>query len=251
MTSRRARVLVIDDRPQMRRSIKVVLSSEGYDVVVASSGEEGLHEFDRRRPDLVLLDLMLPGIDGLTVCEQLRRRADTAIVILSARGEEEIKVRALNLGADDYLTKPFGTQELIARVRVALRHSARLPSETFECANLVVDVVKRTVSVGGKPISLTPREYDVLKFFVAHRDRVLTHDVVLREIWGNADISQAPSLRNTVRAIRQKIEVDAAHPRLIMTEPGIGYRLNSEPAGPPSGASKDRDEGDGTLPEDS
>ncbi len=223
-----ARILVVDDEPQMLRSMRLILAGHSYDVVLTSTGEAAIEEFTRRLPDVVLLDLMLPGIDGLEVCRRLRQRSNVPIIVLSARGDEHTKVSALDLGADDYLTKPFGAAELLARVRVALRRSAGLSGQVFEAGDLRIDVDRRGVSRGGEPVALSPREYDVLKFLVSHRDKVLTHSMVLREIWGAEFAGETQYLRNVVLDLRRKLEVDPSRPALIVTEPGIGYRLRSD-----------------------
>ena len=222
-----ARILVVDDEPSMLRSIRLILSGHGYDVAVARDGESGLAEFARRLPDLVLLDLMLPDISGLDVCRTIRERSNVAIVVLSARGEEAVKVEAFDLGADDYLTKPFGSAELLARVRVALKHSAGMPDNVFRTGKLTVDVVQRRVTLGGEVVSLTPREYDVLKFLATHHDRVVTHSMILQQIWGPDYAAEAQYLRHVVLSLRKKLERDPSHPELILTEPGIGYRVQS------------------------
>ena len=223
-----ARILVVDDEPQMLRSMRLILAGHSYDVALTSTGEAAIEEFTRRLPDVVLLDLMLPGIDGLEVCRRLRQRSNVPIIVLSARGDEHTKVSALDLGADDYLTKPFGAAELLARVRVALRRSAGLSGQVFEAGDLRIDVDRRGVSRGGEPVALSPREYDVLKFLVSHRDKVLTHSMVLREIWGAEFAGETQYLRNVVLDLRRKLEVDPSRPALIVTEPGIGYRLRSD-----------------------
>lgn len=223
-----ARILVVDDEPQMLRSMRLILAGHSYDVVLTATGEAAIEEFTRRLPDVVLLDLMLPGIDGLEVCRRLRQRSNVPIIVLSARGDEHTKVSALDLGADDYLTKPFGAAELLARVRVALRRSAGLSGQVFEAGDLRVDVDRRGVTRGGEPVALSPREYDVLKFLVSHRDKVLTHSMVLRAIWGAEFAGETQYLRNVVLDLRRKLEVDPSLPALIVTEPGIGYRLRSD-----------------------
>lgn len=222
-----ARILVVDDEPQMLRSIRLILAGQGYETVLAPTGEAALAEFARRLPDAVLLDLMLPDIDGLEVCRRLRKRSAVPIVVLSARGDELTKVEALDLGADDYLTKPFGAKELLARVRVALRHASDRSSTILETAGVRLDLDRRQVTLQGQPASLTPREYDVLKYLMSHHDKVLTHTMILREVWGPEYASESQYLRNVVLSLRRKLEADPSHPQLIATEPGIGYRLRS------------------------
>jgi two-component system KDP operon response regulator KdpE len=172
---------------------------------------------------------MLPDIDGLEVARRVRMVSEVPLIVLSARGEEATKVAALDLGIDDYVTKPFGAQELLARVRVALRHSAGRATSTFECGDVALDVDRRLVLLRGAPIVVTPREYEVLKVLVANRDRVLTHGAILREVWGEDYVGEAQYLRNIILSLRRKLEDDSAHPRRIVTEPGIGYSMRSEP----------------------
>jgi two-component system, OmpR family, KDP operon response regulator KdpE len=221
-----ARVLVIDDEPQITRLVRIILGGYGYDVAAAATGEKGFAEFSHRLPDVVLLDLMLPDISGLEVCRLIRERSSVPIVVLSARGEEAVKVEAFDLGADDYLTKPFGSGELLARIRVALRHAAGAPLGTRATVGEIgVDFEQRRVTVGDRPVALTPREYDVLKYLVQHRDKVLTHSMILRAVWGPEYASETQYLRNIVLGLRRKLESDPSRPRHIVTEPGVGYRM--------------------------
>jgi two-component system KDP operon response regulator KdpE len=223
-----ARVLLVEDTPQMRKSVSMILGGHGYDVAQASSGEEALQEFARRLPDVILLDLMLPDIGGLDVCRRVRERSSVPIIVLSARGDETTKVEALDLGADDYLTKPFGAKELLARVRVALRHAAGASGTSLEAADIVMDLLRRTVTVRGESVALTPREYDLLKFLLTHRGRVLTHTVILREVWGSEYVAETQYLRNVVLSLRRKVEAEPSRPGVIVTEPGVGYRVQVE-----------------------
>jgi two-component system, OmpR family, KDP operon response regulator KdpE len=224
-----ARVLVIDDEPQIQRAIRTALAGHGYGVIGAETGEEGLTRFAERRPDIVLLDLMLPGIDGLEVCRRIREVSSTPIIVLSARGEERDKVAALDLGADDYLTKPFGVEELLARIRVALRHAAGAALEpVVVIGGLTVDLGRRLVTRDGTEIHLTPTEYDVLKYLAQHADRVITHRTLLSAVWGAEYSDQTPMLRVFIKQLRRKVEADPADPRLIVTEPGVGYRLRRD-----------------------
>jgi two-component system KDP operon response regulator KdpE len=222
-----ARVLVIEDEPAMQRTIRTILTRQGYDVSIAGTAREGMSDADRRNPDIILLDLMLPDGDGLDVCRVLRARSNVGIIVLSARGDEPTKVAALELGADDYLTKPFGAAELVARVRVALRHAIGQPEERLELPDFSIDFGRRSVTVRRAPVSLTPREYDVLRFLVIHRDRVITHSALLREVWGDTYLDGTQYVRNVVLSLRRKIEVDPSRPRLIATEPGVGYMFIS------------------------
>jgi two-component system KDP operon response regulator KdpE len=225
-----ADILVIEDEPAMQRSLRMILERHSYRVISALSGEEGLRYFAEDAPEVVLLDLMLPGMDGIDVCREIRTRSTTsAIVVLSARGDEMTKVTALDLGADDYLTKPFGAQELLARVRVALRHVAGVTNDVMRLGELVIDFPRRCVTFRGQSVTLTRLEYEVLRFMVTHRDRVLTHAMILREVWGPEYVGEAQYLRNIVLTLRRKVEADPARPRLIVTEPGVGYSIRSEP----------------------
>ncbi len=224
-----ARVLVIDDEPQITRSMRLILTGHGYEVATASTAETGLAALDHRLPDLVLLDLMLPDLPGQEVCRRIRKRSDVPIIVLSARGEESVKIEAFDLGADDYLTKPFGAGELLARIRVALRHAAGVPQgATATVGDIAIDFEQRIVKVRNEAVSLTPREYDVLKYLVQHRDRVLTHAALLRAVWGPAYAGETQYLRNVVLGLRRKLEVDSSRPRNIVTEPGIGYRMRAD-----------------------
>jgi two-component system KDP operon response regulator KdpE len=228
-TTDKSRVLVVDDEPQMLRSLRLILTGHGYDVVAAASGEAALEEVARRMPDVMLLDLMLPGVDGLEVCRRVRARSAVPIIVLSARGEEAVKVQALDLGADDYLTKPFGADELLARVRVALRHAAGPTNAlVFESGSLHIDFNRRRVTLGDRDIALTPKEFDVLKYLVTNADRVLTHSLILRAVWGPEYGSETQYLRNVIRDLRRKLHDDPAHPAFIVTEPGVGYRFQTE-----------------------
>jgi two-component system KDP operon response regulator KdpE len=208
--------------------LRLILQGHGYDAVVAETGEAALIEIGRRMPDVLLLDLMLPGIDGLEVCRRVRERSSVPIIVLSARGEESMKVQALDLGADDYLTKPFGAEELLARIRVALRHTAGTrDAAVFQSGDLRVDFSRRRVTAGDREVALTPKEYDVLKYLIGNAGRVLTHTMILRAVWGPEYASETQYLRNVVLGLRRKLEADPAHPAFIVTEPGIGYRFES------------------------
>jgi two-component system KDP operon response regulator KdpE len=226
----RARILVVDDEPQIGRLLKTTLSARGYDIAVAVDGQAALEMAASWRPDVILLDLGLPVIDGLEVCRRVREWSQVPIIVLTVRDAEPDKVAALDLGADDYLTKPFGTDELLARIRVALRHAARIaaPEEPLlRFGDLAIDLTRRLVTVGGQEIHLTPTEYDLLKTLATHAGKVLTHRLLLRAVWGSAYEQDAPTLRVFVTQLRRKIEPDPAHPIHILTEPGIGYRFSS------------------------
>lgn len=223
-----ARVLVVDDEPAILRAVQTNLSGHGFRVDTATSGQEALDATLRVRPDIVLLDLGLPDMDGMDVIRAIRERVATPIVVLSARGAERDKVAALDLGADDYLTKPFGVNELLARVRVALRHAARPSAGTepvIRLGNIEVDLERRQVTSSGQAVHLTPTEWDLLKLFVTSPDKVLTDRMILQAVWGSAYPSQAHSLHVYVARLRKKLEVDSASRRHLLTEPGVGYRF--------------------------
>lgn len=225
MTGREGRVLVVDDEPAIRRLLKTSLAAAGYDVVEAATGEEGWAVFNRMKPDLVLLDLGLPDIDGKEVIRRIRGAGLVPIIVLSIRNDERGKVEALDLGADDYLAKPFGMDELNARLRAALRHRLQQQGEPplFKSGDLTVDLVRRHVAVGGGEVKLSPKEYDLLRLLVTHAGKVLTHQFIMREVWGGA--TDVQYLRIYIRQLRQKLESDPERPSLILTETGVGYRL--------------------------
>jgi two-component system KDP operon response regulator KdpE len=220
------RVLVVDDERAIRRFLRVSLSAHGHKVFEAETGQEGLASATANRPDVIILDLGLPDLDGLEVTRRLREWTPTPIIVLSVRDREEVKVAALDAGADDYLTKPFGVDELLARIRVALRHASRSPDEpVFTAGDLTVDLARRLVTVAGREITLTPTEYDLLKALVAHAGTVVTHRQLLGQVWGTAYEQDAHLLQVNVSNLRRKLEPDPARPRFIQTEPGVGYRL--------------------------
>jgi len=229
------RILVVDDEPAIRRTLRANLVARGYDVTAVETGEEALASALARAYDLVILDLMLPGLSGLDVCRDLRAQSAVPILVLSARGEERAKVRALDLGADDYLTKPFGMDELLARVRALLRRppvalgSADAESGTLRAGDLAVDLARRQAWRGAAPLDLTPREFDVLAYLVRHAGKVTTHRVLLAGVWGPDYSSETQYLRVFINRLRRKIEPDPAHPTYIVTEPGVGYRLLPSP----------------------
>jgi two-component system KDP operon response regulator KdpE len=222
------RVLIVDDEPAIRRFLRTGLSAQAYHVSEAEDGQAAL-DFLRRNPsDIVVLDLGLPGIDGFAVIKSLRDGGSSVpIVVLSSRADEAGKVRALDLGADDYVTKPFGMEELLARVRAALRHRLQQQGErpVFREGDLAVDLVRRVVTVLGEEVKLSPREHDLLRLLVLHAGKVLTHKFILREVWGSE--TDVQYLRIYIRALRQKIEPDPEQPRHILTEQGVGYRLRA------------------------
>jgi two-component system KDP operon response regulator KdpE len=231
-TTTPARILAIDDEQGIRRVLQANLAARGYEVDLAVDGESGLELAARLRPDLVLLDLMLPGIDGLEVLRRLRSWTEVPVVVLSARGEDRAKVAALDGGADDYLTKPFSVEELLARVRVALRHGARLAAEQaqplVQAGDVSIDLARRQVRRGEEEIHLTPTESELLITLARHADRVMTHGMLLREVWGRGYGQETQYLHVYIGNLRRKLGEDPAHPRIILTEPGTGYRLRTD-----------------------
>ncbi len=221
------RVLVVDDEPQIRRFLRVSLVAQGYHIAEAAAGEEALAKAAAERPDLVVLDLGLPDVDGQEVIRRLREWSAVPIIVLSVRERESEKVRALDNGADDYITKPFGMDELMARIRAALRHrvQAEAGEPVFRSGDLTVDLGRRVVSVAGRELKLTPKEYDLLRVLVTHAGRVVTHQQLLRAVWGPGYATEAQYLRVYIAQLRDKIEADPAQPKHILTEPGVGYRL--------------------------
>ncbi len=226
-------ILLIEDEPQMRRFLRVTLQSQGYRLVEAATAQEGLMQATTRNPDVVLLDLGLPDFDGLEVTKRLREWTQTPIIVISAREQELDKVKALDAGADDYLTKPFNAGELLARIRVALRHASRRNAgqqePVFVLQNLRVDLSQRQVFVDEKEVHLTPIEYKLLTVLIRHAGKVITHSQLLNEVWGPAHVNEVQYLRVYMTQLRHKLEEDPARPRILMNEPGIGYRLKYEP----------------------
>ncbi len=224
-------MLVVDDEPGILRAVQTNLGRHDFRVEIASNGNEALEAYGRVHPDLVLLDLGLPDMDGLDVIRSIRQRASTPIVVLSAREAERDKVTALDIGADDYLTKPFGVNELLARVRVALRHAARPSSGTDAIVrfdDLEVDLERRRVTSDGIEVHLTPTEWDLVKLFTTHADKVLTDRAIMEAVWGAAYRAQAHSLHVYVGRLRKKLELGRGARRHIVTEPGVGYRFVSD-----------------------
>ncbi|NIJ50050.1 response regulator transcription factor [Rhizomicrobium electricum] len=221
------RILVVDDEPAIRRFLRTSLGSQGYQVEEAEDGTAALAAMSHA-PDLIVLDLGMPGMDGFEVIRHLRESGATLpIVVLSVRADEAGKVRALDLGADDYVTKPFGIEELLARIRTALRHRLQQEGErpVFKVDALSLDLVRRVVTVAGAEVKLTPKEYDILRLLVAHAGKVLTHKFILNQVWGTE--TDVQYLRIYIRTLRQKIEADPEQPKLILTEQGVGYRLKA------------------------
>jgi two-component system KDP operon response regulator KdpE len=229
MSQPATRVLIIDDERTIRRFLRASLSAHSYVVFEAASGEEGLNAVVTHRPDVIILDLGLPDLPGIEVTRQLREWTKIPIIILSVQEQETEKIAALDAGADDYLTKPFGIGELMARLRVALRHAARTAVEpTFTVGALQVDLARRLVKEAGEIIQLTPTEYDLLKLMVTHAGKVLTHQQILRQVWGVGYATELHLLRVNISNLRQKIEPDPTRPCYILTEPGVGYRLHTD-----------------------
>jgi two-component system KDP operon response regulator KdpE len=230
--SETAVVLIVDDEPEILRALRAGLAAQGYQILAATTGEDALSIAASKSPDLVILDVMLPGeINGLEVCRRLRQWSDLPIIMLSALGHERQKVAALDIGADDYLTKPFGMSELTARVRAALRRNRARPASTdlptAEFDNVVIDFARRIVTRAGEEVRLTPYEYEILRFLAQNADRVITHRLLLGEVWGPEYVDDTQTLRVHIGHLRRKIETDPARPSLIVTEPGVGYRLKS------------------------
>jgi two-component system KDP operon response regulator KdpE len=221
-------ILVIEDEEPIRKFLRVSLGAQGYRLVESGTGKDGLLQAATAQPDLIILDLGLPDIDGVDLTRQIREWSKVPILIVSARGKEQDKVVALDAGADDYLTKPFGVGELLARLRVALRRRATNPSDgspVFQNGDLKVDRARRIVTLAGTPVHLTPNEYRLLSILVQHAGRVLTHRQLLKEIWGPGSTQETHYLRVYMNQLRQKIEADPAQPKYLLTEPGVGYRL--------------------------
>jgi two-component system, OmpR family, KDP operon response regulator KdpE len=227
MTTSPLRVLIVDDEPPIRKLLRMGLTTQGYQILEAPNGKTAL-ELVAQKPDLIILDLGLPDVQGIDLLRTIRARDDkVAIVVLSSRGDEAAKVQALDLGADDYVTKPFGTEELLARMRAALRHQLQVHGErpVFHVGDLSVDLVRRIVKVGERDVKLSPKEYDLLRVLVQHAGKVLTHKFLLGELWD--DLTDAQYLRVYVRQLRHKIEPDPERPHYVLTETGIGYRLRA------------------------
>ena len=225
-------VLLIEDEVQMRRFLRVSLVSNGFQLIEAETAQDGLAQAAARTPELILLDLGLPDQDGLAVTKRLREWTATPIIVLSARDQEQVKVAALDLGADDYVTKPFGVNELLARMRAALRHASRSAADVgepvFTLGDLKVDLGRRQVFVSGKETHLTPIEYKLLTTLIRYAGKVMTHRQLLKEVWGPLHVEEAHYLRIYMRQLRNKLEKSPAHPRYLVTELGVGYRLRTE-----------------------
>jgi len=229
--SQEAIILLIEDEPEIRRFLRTTLPAHGFRLHEAVTGKDGLTEAKARNPDLILLDLGLPDLEGNEVIRQIREWTTTPIIVLSARDQEQAKVAALDLGADDYVTKPFGVNELLARMRAALRHASR-PADggdsVFALGDLTVDLGRRQVFVTGKEVHLTPIEYKLLTTLIRYAGKVLTHRQLLKEVWGPLHVEEGHYLRVYMRQLRNKLESNPAHPRYLVTELGVGYRLRTE-----------------------
>ena len=221
-------ILVVDDEPQITRVLKTTLSSQGYGVRTASDGDDALQMLKEWTPDLVITDLRMPNLGGLELCRQIRAKSRIPIIVLSVKGEERIKVEALDAGADDYVTKPFGVHELLARVRAALRRAAapeQPESPLIEAGDFRIDIATRSVRVRDREVHLTPKEFDLLIYLARHAGKVLTHRNLLAAVWGGNSVEQPEYLRVFVGHLRKKLEPDEAAPRYILTEPWVGYRF--------------------------
>ncbi len=229
---RKPRILVVDDEAQIARVLRAGLTARGYEVRSASDGALALAALEEWGPDLVMTDLSMPGIDGIELCRRIRSRSEIPIIVLSVKGEEGTKVEALDAGADDYVTKPFGMDELIARVRAALRRTAARTTGTdtvLEGGDFRIDLDARSVTVRGEPVRLTPKEYELLVFFMRNAGKVLTHRAILSAVWGGNYVEQVEYLRVFVGHLRKKVEADPSHPVHVLTEPWTGYRFDPGP----------------------
>jgi two-component system, OmpR family, KDP operon response regulator KdpE len=232
MSGQEVTVLLIEDEPEIRRFLRTTLPAHGFRLYEATTGKDGLTEAQARNPDLILLDLGLPDLEGSEVIRQVREWTATPIIVLSARDQEQVKVAALDLGADDYVTKPFGIDELLARMRAALRHASRSAADVgepvFTLGDLKVDLGRRQVFVSAKEIHLTPIEYKLLTTLIRYAGKVMTHRQLLKEVWGPLHVEEGHYLRVYMRQLRNKLERNPAHPRYLVTELGVGYRLRTE-----------------------
>ena len=226
-TSEKSKVLVVDDEPQITRVLRTVLSSQGYQVQTAAEGEAALSSFTEFRPELVITDLYMPHMDGVELCKRIRAMSSVPIIVLSVKGEERTKVEALDSGADDYVTKPFGIDELLARVRAALRRgSGEQEAASFEAGDFRIDLDSRRVHAHGQEIRLTPKEFDLFVYMARHPNRVITHRTLLEAVWGEASQEQPEYLRVFMGQLRKKLEPDPSNPKYLVTEPWVGYRFN-------------------------
>jgi two-component system KDP operon response regulator KdpE len=224
-----ATILVVDDEPQIRRVLKMALVAAGYTVIDSRTGEEGLEKIRDQRPDLAIVDINLPGMSGFEVCREMRETSEFPIIMLSVRNSEKDKVRALDAGADDYVVKPFGTQELLARIRANLRRHAHGETDeelSFASEALTIDFAHRSVTARGRSVRLTPKEFDLLHYFVTHADKIIPHRELLQFVWGPDYGEETEYLRVFINQLRKKIEHNPAKPKLLLTEPWVGYRFS-------------------------
>jgi len=231
MSKRGARILIVDDEIEIIRALQRSLIAHGYEVFTASNGEDALESIAHHRPDLVLLDLGLPSMSGLEVCRRIRAQSALPIIVLSVKDTEHDKVQALDQGADDYVSKPFGINEVLARVRVALRHTAQVQTGTepvFSLGPLRVDFARRQVTTNGQEVKLTPTEYDLLKALIKNRGKIMTRQMLLAQVWGTGYGADSHYLHVYIGQLRRKIEPDPAHPRFILTVSGVGYRFSTD-----------------------
>ena len=226
--NRESHILIIDDEPQILRALKTILSANHYQISTATTGEEGIALAVSQPPDIIILDMSLPDIDGIQVCEQIREWSRIPIIVLSVREKEKDKVAALDAGADDYLTKPFGIEELLARIRVALRHSEQSlgnKQSTIRTGSMLIDLARHIVTRDGEEIRLTATEFKLLAYLAANADRVITHQNILTHVWGFAEMDRVEYLRVYIGQLRKKLESNPDEPQIIITEPGVGYRF--------------------------
>jgi two-component system KDP operon response regulator KdpE len=231
VTGRAPRILVVDDEEQIRRALRVALRANSYEVIEAADGETGLDLAAAERPDLIVLDLALPDLDGVDVCRRVREWSRVPVIVLSAAGDDDAKVRALDADADDYVTKPFSVPELLARMRVALRRAARAAdggSSIVRAGEVEIDLARRVVTRGGQEVHLTPTEFGLVRFLAQHAGRVVTHGQLLREVLGPGYGDASGNLRVYVSGLRKKLEANPAQPEVLITEPGVGYRLRAD-----------------------
>jgi DNA-binding response OmpR family regulator len=237
MPAKKTTIVAADDDPQLLRLMTRNLQLEGYEVIAASDGQQALEEIEQRIPDLVLLDVMMPRLDGFTVCQRVRAFSAVPIIIVTARGQDQDKIRGLDLGADDYLTKPFNVDELLARVRAVLRRtqfatteSAQGLQSTTTIGDLTIDFAQHLVTLAGKEVPLTPIEYRILAYLAQNTGRVITQDLLLEHVWGAEYLGESHMLQVNVNRLRRKVEADPAHPRYVLTKVGVGYLLPAQPA---------------------
>ncbi len=236
MPAKKITIVAADDDPQLLRLVTRNLELEGYDVIPVSDGQQALEQIESRMPDLVILDVMMPKMDGFTVCQRVREYSTVPIIILTARGQEQDKVRGLDLGADDYLTKPFSVDELLARVRAVLRRSQLMAKEhtqglqaMFSIGDLTIDYSQHLVTLAGQEVPLTPTEYSILAYLAQNAGRVVTQDLLLERVWGAEYVGESHMLQVNINRLRHKLEADPAHPRYILTKVGVGYYLATHP----------------------